>query len=82
MRGKMSALHKLFIDNIDDCKVTLEVLETSYMFTFNYEIQGTLYTIEYELTEAQALKETLHALYHNIRAIVTNELLNLISEDI
>ncbi len=82
MRGKMSALHKLFIDNIDDCKVTLEVLETSYMFTFNYEIQGTLYTIEYELTEAQALKETLHVLYHNIRAIVTNELFNLISEDI
>ncbi len=82
MKGKMSALHKLFIDNIDDCRVTLEVVGTTYVFTFNYEIDGALYTVKYELTEAQALKETLQTLYHNIRAIVTNELLNLISEDI
>lgn len=82
MKGKMSALHKLFIDNTDDCRVTLEVVETTYIFVFNYEIDGALYTVKYELTEAEALKETLQTLYHNIKAVVTNELLNLIRKDI
>lgn len=79
MNGKMSALHKLFIDNMDNCRVNMRKENTSYIFYFNFNTSEGLYTITYEVEESQCFKQTLQSLYHIIRAEVINELCNQIT---
>lgn len=79
MNGKMSALHKLFIDNMDNCRVNVKKEGTSYIFYFNFNISEANYTITYEVLESQCFKQTLQSLYHTIRAEVGKELFNQIT---
>ena len=79
MYGKMRALHKLFIDNTENCRVTLSMDEANYIFRFEFHISEDVYTVSYELTPEQALHQTLQQLYHIIRVSVKETLYDLIT---
>ena len=80
MNGKMSALHKLFIDSMDNCRINVKKVGTSYIFYFNFNISEATYTITYEVVESQCYEQTLQSLFHTIRVEVANELFNQITE--
>ena len=79
MYGKMRALHKLFVDNTENCRVTLTMDECNYIFRFEFHISEAVYTVTYELTPEQALHKTLQQLYHTIRGTVKETLYDLIT---
>lgn len=79
MYGKMKALHKLFIDNTENCRVTLNMEEDNYIFRFEFHISEAVYTVSYELPSEQALNQTLQQLYHTIRGSIKETLFELIT---
>lgn len=75
MEGKMIALHRMFIDNINNCSVTMDkVKDDTYRYTFEFNISQAVYTIIYDVTEWYILHESLNTLYHQIRASVCYKL--------
>lgn len=79
MYGKMRALHKLFIDNMENCRVTLTMDEGNYMFRFEFYISEAVYTVSYVLAPEQVLHQTLQQLYHIVIGQVKETLFDLIT---